>query len=46
MQRVLDATGLHWTRELDESVLTMRARLPSAPSGPQPPGHPSSTRVS
>jgi AcrR family transcriptional regulator len=36
MQRVLDATGLDWTRELDESVLTMRARLPSAESGPQP----------
>ncbi len=36
MQRVLEATGLDWTRELDESVLTMRARLPSTPSGPQP----------
>ena len=44
MQRVLEATGLDWTRELDESVLTMRARLPSAPSGPQPLGHPSSPR--
>ena len=44
MQRVLEATGLDWTRELNESVLTMRARLPSAPSGPQPPGHPSSPR--
>ena len=44
MQRVLEATGLDWTRELNESVLTMRARLPSAPSGPQPLGHPSSPR--
>ena len=34
MQRVLEATGLDWTRELKESVLTMRARLPSAASGP------------
>ncbi|HEY5186329.1 MAG TPA: GNAT family N-acetyltransferase [Actinomycetes bacterium] len=46
MQRVLEATGLNWTRELNESVLTMRARLPSAPSGPQPPGHPPSPQVS
>ena len=34
MQRVLDATGLDWTRDLDESVLTMRARLPSASASP------------
>jgi RimJ/RimL family protein N-acetyltransferase len=42
---VLEATGLDWTRELDESVFTMRAPLPGAESGSLSPGHPRGGRL-
>ena len=40
MLAVLEATGLDWTRELGERVLTMRAPLPLVESGSLSPGHP------
>ncbi len=40
MLAVLEATGLGWTRQLDERVLTMRAPLPVVESGSLSPGHP------
>ena len=40
MLSVLEATGLVWTRELENSVLTMRAPLPVVVSGSLTPGHP------
>jgi RimJ/RimL family protein N-acetyltransferase len=40
MLAVLDATGLNWTRELGDSVLTMQAPLPVVESGSLSPGHP------
>ena len=40
MLSVLEATGLDWTRELDRSVLTIRAPLPVAAYGSLSPGHP------
>ena len=43
MLAVLEATGLGWTRQLDESVLTMRAPLPVVESGSLSPGHPRSS---
>ena len=40
MVAVLEATGLDWTRELDNSVLTMRAPLAVAGYGSLSAGHP------
>jgi electron transfer flavoprotein alpha/beta subunit len=40
MLSVLEATGLNWTRDLDKSLLTMRAPLPIVIAGPLSPGHP------
>ena len=38
MLRVLDATRLDWTREVDEGVLTLRAPLTTAATGAASPG--------
>jgi RimJ/RimL family protein N-acetyltransferase len=45
MLAVLEATGLDWTRQLDDRVLTMRAPLPVVESGSLSPGHPRSRRT-
>lgn len=37
MLHVLEATGLNWSRERDRGLLTLRAPLPVAASGPQAP---------
>src|SRR5664279_1429778 len=46
MLAVLEATGLDWTRDLDESVFTIRAPLHIMESEPPSPRHPRSSRVS
>jgi AcrR family transcriptional regulator/L-amino acid N-acyltransferase YncA len=40
MLRLLEATRLDWTREIEEAVLTMRAPLPVVDAGSLSPGHP------
>jgi len=44
MLRVLEATRLDWTRELEEAVFTMRAPLPVVAPRSLSPGHPSPPR--
>lgn len=45
MLRVLEATPLVWTREIEQAVLTMRAPLPVVAAGSLFPGRPSPSRV-
>ncbi|HEX7536435.1 MAG TPA: GNAT family N-acetyltransferase [Dermatophilaceae bacterium] len=40
MLRLLEATRLDWTRQIEEAVLTMRAPLPVVDAGSLSPGHP------
>jgi AcrR family transcriptional regulator/RimJ/RimL family protein N-acetyltransferase len=43
MLHVLEATGLEWTRALEQGVITMRAPLPVVASGSLSPGRPRSS---
>ena len=45
MLRVLEATPLIWTREIEDAVLTMRAPLPVVAAGSLFPGRPSPSQV-
>lgn len=45
MLAVLEATGLDWTRALDNRALTMRAPLPVVQSGSLSPGYPRGRRA-
>jgi RimJ/RimL family protein N-acetyltransferase len=46
MLRLLEATRLDWTREIEDAVLTMRAPLPVVDAGSLSPGHPPFPRLS